>query len=148
MPKKSEEENSKLWAVDPAMYVPKVDEASFFERRIAPFLRQIGKFALITLALTYPVYLVVIGIVFGGLVFWSFMVGSFAVMGLIISRLGFAPRFSNFGRGYAPFIGLVGGFLAALGFYAGLLYLRTWLVLPVIAFVGFGLYLLWRRLRS
>jgi hypothetical protein len=140
------DKKKKLWEVDPMLF-QKGRKGSLLQRRIVPSLRQIGKFSLICLALTYPIYLVLIGLVFGGVAFWSFLGGSVAVIGIIISRLGFAPNFRNWDVGGKGMIGLVLGFLVAVAFYTGLLYLKTWLVLPAIL-LGFGAFFVVRRLRS
>jgi hypothetical protein len=126
----------KLWNVDPAIF-ELGRKASFFERRIAPPLRQIAKLGLYTLAVTYPIYLVYVGLAFGGLVFWSFFVGSLAVMGTIISKLGYASNFRHWDISFKRTVGLLLGFVVAAGFYAGIIYLKIWFV--PIAFTVLGL---------
>src|SRR6267378_5640068 len=84
----------RLWEVDPSIFEPG-RKASLFERRIAPSLRQIAKFGLYALAITYPLYLIFVGLAFGGLVFWSFFAGSLAVMWTIINRLGYSSNFTH-----------------------------------------------------
>jgi hypothetical protein len=121
------DKKKKPWEVDPTMY-QKSRRASFLERRIVPALRQVGKWVLIALAFTYPIYLVYIGIAFGGIAFWAFLAGSFAVIGVIISRMGFASNFRNWDMGWRRMGTVLLGFLAAFCFYAGLVYLKTWLI--------------------
>jgi hypothetical protein len=144
----SEERDKKdeMWQLDPSMY--ERQEASFYERRIQRPLRQLGKFVLFFLAFTYPFYLVYVGLAYGGLAFWSFFLGSAAVIGVVVTRLGYARNFSSWGQGYKPLVGLVGGFLAAVGFYASLIYLKLWYPIPVCLALGVGLYFLQRRIRK
>jgi hypothetical protein len=162
------DKKKKLWLVDPSIY-QKGPQARFFRRRIVPPLWQLGKFALIGLALTYPIYLVYIGLAFGGIAFWAFLAGSFAIIGVIISRLGFSRNFRNWDIGFRRMGAVFLGFLAAFGFYEALInlktidaaanaflfetripgvaYLQAWLVLAILLFIV-GLYLSIRRSRS
>jgi hypothetical protein len=136
----------KLWNVDPALF-ELGRKASFFERRIVPPLRQIAKLALYTLAITYPIYLVYVGLAFGGLVFWSFFAGSLAIMGTIISKLGYASNFRHWDISFKRTVGLLLGFAVAAGFYAGLIYLKIWLVPIAVVLLGFGVFLVRRQFK-
>jgi len=111
-------------------------------------LRQIAKLALYALAITYPIYLVYVGLAFGGLVFWSFFVGSFAVMGMMITRLGYASNFRHWDIGFKRTVGVLLGFAIAAGFYAVLIYLRFWFVPIAAALLGFGVFLVRRQFKS
>jgi hypothetical protein len=142
-----EHKKRRLWELDPSIFEPG-RRASFFERRIAPPLRQLGKFSLYSLALTYPIYLVLVGLAFGGLAFWGFLAGSIAVMGIILWRLGYASNFRHWDISLKRSVGLLLGFPLAIGFYGGLIYLKIWLVPIAFGFVGFGLLLILRRSRS
>ncbi|PYX36395.1 MAG: hypothetical protein DMG75_10750, partial [Acidobacteria bacterium] len=84
--------------------------AGFFERRIVPALRQIGKFGLFGLTITYPIYLVYVGVAFGGLAFWSFFAGSIVAMGTIITRLGYASNFRHWDISLKRTVGVLLGF--------------------------------------
>jgi hypothetical protein len=137
----------KLWDVDPSIFEPG-RKASFFERRIAPVLRQMSKFGLYGLAITYPLYLVYVGLAFGGLVFWSFFAGSLAVMGTIISRLGYSSNFRHWDISFKRTTGVLLGFVAAAGFYVGLIYLRLWFVPVALMLLGLGIFFVVRRLKS
>jgi hypothetical protein len=137
----------KLWNVDPATF-ELGRKASFLERRIAPPLRQIAKLGLYTLAITYPIYLVYVGLAFGGLVFWSFFVGSLAIMGTIITRLGYASNFRHWDISFKRTVGFLLGFAIAAGFYAGLIYLKIWFVPIAVTLLGFGVYLVRRQFES
>jgi len=76
------------------------------------------------LAISYPIYLVYVGLRFGGLAFWGFLAGSIGLMGIIIARLGYASNFRNGDISLKRTLGLFLGFLLAIGFYGGLIYLR------------------------
>jgi hypothetical protein len=142
-----EHKKRRLWELDPSIFEPG-RRASFFERRIAPPLRQLGKFSLYSLALTYPIYLVLVGLAFGGLAFWGFLAGSIAVMGIILWRLGYALNFRHWDISLKRSVGLLLGFPLAIGFYGGLIYLKIWLVPIAFGFAGFGLLLILRRSSS
>jgi hypothetical protein len=137
----------KLWDVDPSIFKPG-RKASFYERRIVPPLRQIGKFGLYSLAISYPLYLVYVGLAFGGLAFWGFLAGSMALMGIIIARLGYSSNFRNWDTSLKRTLGLILGFLLAIGFYGGLIYLKTWFLPIGFGLAGVGLLLMLRRSTS
>ena len=140
------EKKKRLWEVDSTLY-QRGRGASFLERRIIPALRQVGKFSLITLALVYPLALVIVGIVYGGFVFWSFFATSVAIIYLMIVKLGFAPRFRGQGQGFKAILGILGGFLLAAGLYEGLFILKTWLVPTAIGVSSLGIVFVLRRTR-
>jgi hypothetical protein len=138
------DKKKKLWQVDSSLY-QKGRRAGFFQRRVVAPLRQFGKFVLIGLGLTYPIYLVYIGLAFGGIAFWAFLVGSFALIGIIISRLGYAGNFRNWDMGGTRIVGFVLAFVLAAGFYAGLIYLKTWIIPITVLLGGLGLFFVRRR---
>ena len=107
-----------------------------------------GKFGLYTLAVTYPIYLVYVGLAFGGLAFWGFLAGSMVVMGITISRLGYASNFKSWDISLKRTLGLLLGFPVAVGFYGGLIYLKTWFVPIEFGLAGHGLLLILRRPKS
>jgi len=136
----------KLWDVDPSIF--KLGrKASIFERRVLPFLRQTAKFGLYALAMAYPILLVCTGLAFGGLVFWSFFAGSVALIGVVITKLGYAPNFRHWDISLKRTAGVFLGFLVALGFYAGIIYLRIWLIPIALALFGLGILLIFKRTR-
>jgi len=141
------DKRKKLWNVDPTMY-DRSRSAGFVERRVIPPLRQFGKFALIALGLTYPIYLVYVGLAFGGIAFWSFLVGSFAVIGLLLTRLGFAANFRDWDVSMRRMATVTLAFFATMGFYVSLIYLRTWIVPVALLLVGAGAYFVIREVRS
>jgi hypothetical protein len=137
----------KLWEVDPSIFEPG-RKTSFFERRIVPSLQQLGKLGLYALAVTYPIYLVYVGLAFGGLAFWGFLAGSTAVMGIVIARLGYASNFRHWDISLKRTLGVLLGFPLAAGFYGGLIYLKVWFVPIAFGLVGLGLLLILRRSKS
>ena len=116
---------------DPSLFQP-LRKAGVLERRIIQPGRSLGKYSLYTLAFTYQLALVSLGVVFGGLVFWSLLVGSAGVFWLVISKTGYAKNFANSDVGYRKLIGLVGGFILSLGVIYGLIYLSGWII-PIFA---------------
>jgi hypothetical protein len=134
----------RLWVIDPSIF-ELGRKASLFERRIIPPLRQLGKHGLYGLAITYPIYLVYVGLAFGGLAFWAFLAGSIAVMGVVITKLGYASNFRNWDISLKRTAGLLLGFPLAVGLYGGLIYLKPWFVLVALGLVGLGIVLLLRR---
>lgn len=143
MPEDSDKKK-RLWEVDPYMF-EKGPKPGFVERRILPTLKNLGKYGLIGLALTYPLYLVYIGLVYGGLAFWSFLFGSSAVIGVILWKLGFAAHYASWGTSYKSMIGVIGAGFVAIGFYIGLFYLKTWLLPIAFALSAVGFFFVLRR---
>ena len=143
-----ERKKRRFWEIDPTIFQPG-PRASFFQRRVIGPTKSLGKYVLFGLAFVYPAALVVLGVMYGGLVFWSFLAGSMALIVLFLSRLGYANRFdtskADMGRKMG---GLSLGFLAALGFYYGLLYLRVWLVPAAFGVVAVAVVLLLRKSSS
>jgi len=137
----------KLWDADPSLF-QRGPNATFFERRVIPLLRQIAKFGLYTLAIAYPIYLVYIGLTFGGLVFWSFFAGSIGLIGVIITKLGYASNFRYWDVSLKRTIGVFLGFLVAISFYAGIIYLKTLLIPVAFGLFGIGLLFVLRRTRQ
>jgi hypothetical protein len=122
-------------------------KAGFLERRLLPIFKSVGRFGLIGLALTYPLYLVYVGVAYGGLAFWSFLVGSMAIIGLVLWKLGFASHYSSWDIGFKRMVGAVAGFVVAMGFYMGLIYAKTWMLPISFALLGVGVFIILRRSR-
>ena len=61
---------TRLWQFDPSVFQPG-PKAGFLEHHILRRVKALGKYTLYCLAFAYPVALVSLGIIFGGLVFWS-----------------------------------------------------------------------------
>jgi hypothetical protein len=131
-----------LWQFDPTAFQPG-PRAGILERIRTPF-RSLGRYLLYALALTYPLYLVILGIAFGGLVFWTAFVGSIALMGIIITKAGYARNFQNWDISLSKMGALVLAFMATLALYLGIIHLRL-LVVPIFAailVVGLLIYVL------
>ena len=137
----------KLWDVDPSLF-QRGPNATFFERRVDPLLRQIAKFGLFALAIAYPIFLVYIGLAFGGLVFWSFFTGSIGLIGVMITKLGYASNFRHWDVSLKRTMSVFLGFLVAISFYAGIIYLKTLLIPVAFGLFGLGLLVVLRRTRQ
>ena len=87
---------TRLWQFDPFVFQPG-PKAGFLEHHILLRARALGKYTLYSLAFAYPVALVSLGIIFGGLVFWSAFAGSAGLMCLIIKKAGYAKNFAGWG---------------------------------------------------
>ncbi|HVH14672.1 MAG TPA: hypothetical protein VNA15_02995 [Candidatus Angelobacter sp.] len=125
-----DDKKKRFWQVDPAIF--KLGRrAGSVERYLLPALRGFGRYVLYALALFYPITLAVVGLVYGGLAFWTYFVGSFAVIGLIISKLGYARNFDRWNVSSRTFAAIFVAFIALLGFFAGLIYLKVWFV-PIV----------------
>jgi hypothetical protein len=125
LPKKARK--TRLWHFDPSVFQPG-PKAGFFERQLSSPARALGRHALYGLAFSYPLFLVTIGVLFGGIVFWPTLVGSVGLIYLIITKTGYAANFASWDVGNKKFIGLVGGFGMALALVYGLIYLSLWIV--------------------
>ena len=139
-----ENDKRKLWNVDPSMFEVG-RKASFYERRVFPFLRQAAKFGLYGLAIAYPIYLVYVGLAFGGLVFWIFFAGSIALVGAVITKLGYASNFRHWDISLKRTVSVFLAFALAAGFYAGIIYLRIWILPVVSGLLVFGLLFVFRK---
>jgi hypothetical protein len=132
-----------LWQIDLTIFQPG-RKASVLERIVQPF-RSLVRYLLYAFALAYPLGLVILGVAFGGLVFWGTFVGSIAAMGIIITKAGYARNFQNWDISFRKFGAMLVAFPMTLGFYLGLIYLKVWIV-PVMALImGLGLYLILRK---
>lgn len=81
--------------------------------------------------ISYPVTLPVLGILFGGLVFWGTFVGSVGLIGFGLWKAGYARNYQAWNPNLArQLVGLSIGFAMTLGMFYGLFYLKAW-VLPL-----------------
>ncbi len=142
-----EKEKRRLWEVDPGAFQP-LPKASPFQRRVVPPLRTIGRFSLLGLALAYPIALVTLGLLFGGLVFWGSFAGSALILWLVLARLGFARNFAGWGVGWRKSAGVLIAFPVTLGFYLGLIYLKLLFVPVLFGVLALGALLLFRNANS
>ena len=143
-----DKENPRLWKIDPSNFTP-LPRKTRIQDRLIPRLRIIGKASLISLAMAYPVILLTLGLLYGGIVFWGSFAGSTLIIWLVLSRLGYAENFAGWGvmssKRFAA--GLI-GFPLAAGFYLGLIYLKL-LALPlIIAVVVMAAVVLFRNASS
>ena len=145
MPEREEDKKRrKLWEVDPSIFHPG-KPAGYLEKGLSA-LRTIGKYSSFALLLFYGPIIVILGIVYGGLVFWGTLAGSTVLIGLILSRLGYAKNFAS----WNPKIGrqiltLFLGFLLAGGLYLGLFTFQVWLIPIAFGLAGLGLLLALRK---
>ena len=120
MGKKKSRENN-LWKVDSSLF-QHGPEASFLERHVLRRVRSTARLMLFGAAFAYPFVLISLGISYGAIVFWAGFAGSAVIMGLIITKAGYAKNFAGWDIGYRRFVALPVGFAIAFGAYLGLLY--------------------------
>lgn len=146
MEKKEEKKRKKLWEVDPTIFRPG-KPAGYIEKAVS-LLRGFGKYVSFALLLFYGPILVILGIAFGGLVFWGSLAGSMALIGLILKKLGYAKNFAAWNpRIGRQLLSLFIGFLFAVGLYLGLITFQAWLIPVAFGLAALGV-LLSRRKRS
>jgi hypothetical protein len=109
-------------------------------------LRSLVKSVLISLFFAYPLIVVFIGVVYGGIFYWGSLAGSFVLLGLFLWKTGYAKNFEAWNpRLGKQLVALVGGFALVMGFYLSLFNARLWLV-PISLGLGIGaLIIIWRR---
>jgi len=148
VPGKDAPRKKRYWQVDVSR-LQSLRRMSRVERMIVQPVRSMGKMFLVGLAFAYPVLLVLTGIVFGGFAFWATLGGSFLFIYLLLSRLGLARNFQSWDislKRSIPALSL--GFLLALGFYLGIIYLKVWFLAVVFAALSMGvLYISTRKTR-
>ncbi len=130
--KKGKTEKSKKarpWVFDPSAFQP-LPRAGFLRRHVIDPARSLAKYALYALVFSYPVLLVSLGVLFGGLVFWTSLVGSVIVIGLIIKKAGYARNFETWGVGNKRILGLFITFGITLAFFYSFIHLQQWF-LPI-----------------
>jgi hypothetical protein len=125
---------TRLWYIDDSLF-ESGPRAGFLERNIIVRMRSLAKFALFALAFAYPTILVTLGLVYGGLVFWTSLAGSMIILWLVLKKTGYARNFEGWDWGYRKFIGLFGAFGIMLGLIVGLVTFG----LAVIGFLAAGL---------
>ena len=124
---------TRLWYIDPTIFQPG-PKASFLERHGLGLSRSVAKYALYALAFSYPLILVTMGVMFGGLVFWSAIAGSVGLIWLVITKSGYAANFAGWDVGYRKFVGLAVAFGIALALVYGLMYVGLWTI-PILGLV-------------
>jgi hypothetical protein len=146
-----EARKKRYWQVDPSIFKPGPKD-----RRVRRYLvepgKSLGKFAFFGLLFTYPLYMVILGVVFGAVIFWGSFLGSVALMGFLIWKFGYAGHFAAWNPSLRrQLIGLSGGAVMAAGFLLGLttflghLSFGLWLVPLIVGLLVFALLVaLWR----
>jgi len=123
----SEGKKKKLWTVYEDIFRPAKVRTSL--QRFADMLRSVGKIVLLALLFIYPILMVYAGIVYGAVAFWSSLFGSVLVIGIVLSRTGYARNFEgrrgSLGRGLAS---LFLAFVAIVGLYLGLFHFGFFIV--------------------
>ncbi len=127
--KNEKNKKARPWVLDPSAFQP-LPRAGFLKRHIVDPARSLAKYVLYALVFSYPVLLVSLGIVFGGLVFWTGLVGSVIVIWLIIKKAGYARNFESWGVGNQRMLGLFIAFGISLAFVYGFIHLQQWF-LPI-----------------
>jgi hypothetical protein len=125
----------RFWEVDPNTFVS--SSKLGVRGRALELARASGKYVLWGLALTYPLTLPLIGILFGGIAFWAAFGVSFAGIAVLLSKFGLSRNFDGWDiHVIRSLVGLVGGFLCALGFIFGLFFFKGWLFPIALGILG------------
>jgi len=98
-------------------------KAGFLERHIFGATRSLATYTLFALAFTYPIILVITGIMFGGLVFWTSFAASVGLIFIVIKKAGYSQNFANWDISNRKFVGLFSAFGMTFALYEGLIYL-------------------------
>ena len=125
---------TRLWQFDPSLFQPG-PKAGFFERHLLSLTKSLAKYGLYALAFMYPTLLVISGILFGGLVFWTSFAASLGLIFIIIKKAGYSQNFANWDVSNKKFVGLFIAFGLTFAFYMGLIHIG------VLTIVIFGLVL-------
>ena len=125
---------TRLWQFDPSLFQPG-PKAGFFERHLLGPTKSLTKYGLYALAFMYPTLLVISGILFGGLVFWTSSAASLGLIFVIIKKAGYSQNFANWDVSNKKFAGLFIAFGLTFAFYMGLIHIG------ILTIVIFGLLL-------
>lgn len=121
------ERKKRLWEVDPTIFRHKKQRGPF--EHLLALMKSVGKSMALALVLSYPLALPLLGVIFGGLVFWGSLGASVLIMGVLLRKFGYARNFEGQNRSLLKgLVGLVIGFTMAAGFYLGLFYYKVWIV--------------------
>lgn len=135
-----DEKKGRMWRVDPSIFL-NARKRKTTERLSSP-LRSTAKLLGFSLFMGYPLLLVVLGLLFGWLTFWASLGGSFVVLGVAISRLGYGRNFDAWNPSFLRKMGaLVIAFVAVLGFYFGLFAIKA-LMIPVVVAIFLAIFVL------
>ncbi len=118
-----------MWRVDAEVFQP-FSEVRLVDR-VTGRLRSFGRLFLIAGFLSYPLLLIILGVVYGGLAFWGLFGVSMCVIWLVLTRTGYARNFEEWDSSLSSKLAAITvGFLGVMGFFLGLFWLRLW-VLPI-----------------
>jgi hypothetical protein len=119
-----------FWVFDPTIFQPG-PKTSHARRFIIEPAKTVGRLSFFILVFTYPVTLVVLGILFGGLVFWGTLIGSIGLIGFGLWKGGYDRNYQAWNPNLArQLAGLSVGFGMTIAMFYGLFYLKLW-VLPL-----------------
>jgi hypothetical protein len=116
-----------LWQFDPTLFEP-LPKAGLLQRHVLGRATSLGKHSLYSLAFAYPLVLVIMGVMFGGIVFWTSLAGSTIIIYLVIKRTGYAGNFESWDVGYKKFLGLTAAFGIYVAFVYGIEYIKLWTI--------------------
>jgi hypothetical protein len=144
MPDPEGEEEKKLWKVDAAIY--RKGKETSFPARLVESLKTAGRSALFAVLLVYPLMLVILGIVFGGLIFWATLGGSIALIWLILTKAGYAKNFEQSNpRLLRQLTALTIAFVILVGYYEALFHFGVWVLPVLLAILSVGIVYVFRR---
>ncbi len=109
-----------MWRVDAEVFQP-FSEVRLVDR-VTGRLRSFGRLFLIAGFLSYPLLLIILGVVYGGLAFWGLFGVSMCVIWLVLTRTGYARNFEEWDSSLSSKLAAITvGFLGVMGFFLGLL---------------------------
>ncbi len=122
----SSDKEERFWKVDKTIFHPGVRTSL---RRLTAAMRSIGKIVLFLLLFSYPILLVYAGIQYGGVVFWSTLGGSLIIIGLVLSKAGYAGNFQTRNGSLAKGLaGIALALIVTVAFYVGLFNFRVMMI--------------------
>lgn len=134
----------RFWEVDANIYV--LSSKFGYRQRLLELARAVGKYVLWGLILSYPFTMPLIGILFGGLVFWVAFGGSGLAIVVLLSRFGLSKNFdAREGSLIKGVVGICGGFLCTLGLYLGLIYFHGWAFPITLGLFGLVFFIILRK---
>jgi hypothetical protein len=133
-----DEKKGRMWRVDSSIFL-NARKRNTRERFSSP-VRSTAKVLAFSLFMGYPLLLVVLGLLFGWVTFWASLGGSFVVLGVAISRLGYSRNFDAWNPSLLRKMGaLTIAFIAVAGFYFGLFAIKA-LMIPIVIMIVLSLF--------
>jgi hypothetical protein len=143
----SDKKKRRLWEVDPSIFEPG-PRASRIRRFLIEPGKSLAKFGFFGLMFIYPLGLVILGLLFGGLVFWGAFAGSAGLIGLLLWRFGYAKNYAAWNPDFKrQLIGITVAFLLTMGFYLGLATLNIWMIPIIFSLLALAMVLVMKRAR-